>query len=119
MPILAKELPHSPGTAPSGAGSAACESRQRGRAAGAYRRVPQTLRRPAITYRLSCVMVGMSKRHHLGRVPTGPKKRNEKRNERTPIAALVLASLEIESVTRRVGRGGFSKVYPWNGRIQP
>ena len=42
------------------------ESRQRGRAAGAYCRVPQTLRRPAITYRLSCVMVGMSKRHHLG-----------------------------------------------------
>ena len=51
---------------PSGAGSAARESRQRGRAAGAYCRVPQTLRRPAITYRLSCVMVGMSKRHHLG-----------------------------------------------------
>ena len=42
------------------------EPRQRGRAAGAYCRVPQTLRRPAITYRLSCVMVGMSKRHHLG-----------------------------------------------------
>ena len=37
-----------------------------GRAAGAYCRVPQTLRRPAITYRLSCVIVGMSKRHHLG-----------------------------------------------------
>ena len=33
---------------------------------GAYCRVPQTLRRPAITYRLSCVMIGMSKRHHLG-----------------------------------------------------
>ena len=58
--------PHSPGPSPSGAGSAARESRQRGRAAGAYCRVPQTLRRPAITYRLSCVMVGMSKRHHLG-----------------------------------------------------
>ena len=42
------------------------EPKQRGRAAGAYCRVPQTLRRPAITYRLSCVMVGMSKRHHLG-----------------------------------------------------
>ena len=42
------------------------EPRKRGRAAGAYCRVPQTLRRPAITYRLSCVMVGMSKRHHLG-----------------------------------------------------
>ena len=41
-------------------------SRQRGRAAGAYCRVPRTLRRPAITYRLSCVMAGMSKRHHLG-----------------------------------------------------
>ena len=40
--------------------------RQRGRAAGAYCRVPQTLRRPAITYRLSCMMVGMSKRHHIG-----------------------------------------------------
>ena len=49
-----------------GAGSAARESRPRGCAAGAYCRVPQTLRRPAITYRLSCVMVGMSKRHHLG-----------------------------------------------------
>ena len=66
VPILAQELPHSPGPSPSGAGSAARESRQRGRAAGAYCRVPQTLRRPAITYRLSCVMVGMSKRHHLG-----------------------------------------------------
>ena len=54
------------GPSPSGAGSAARESRQRGRAAGAYCRVPQTLRRPAITYRLSCVMVGMSKRHHRG-----------------------------------------------------
>ena len=29
----------------------------------------------------------------------------------------MLASREIESVTRRVGRWGFSKVYPWNGRI--
>ena len=28
-------------------------------------------------------------------------------------------SRDIESVTRRVGRWGFSKVYPWNGRIQP
>ena len=66
VPILAQELPHSPGPSPSGSGSAARESRQRGRAAGAYCRVPQTLRRPAITYRLSCVMAGMSKRHHLG-----------------------------------------------------
>ena len=55
MPILAQELPHSPRPSPSGAGSAARESRQRGRAASAYCRVPQTLRRPAITYRLSCV----------------------------------------------------------------
>ena len=64
--ILAQELPRSPRPYPSGAGSAAQESRPRGRAAGAYCRVLQTLRRPAITYRLSCVMVGMSKRHHLG-----------------------------------------------------
>ena len=28
----------------------------------------------------------------------------------------VLESRDIESVTRRVGRWGFSKVYPWNGR---
>ena len=31
----------------------------------------------------------------------------------------VLESRDIESVTRREGRWGFSKVYPWNGRIQP
>ena len=31
----------------------------------------------------------------------------------------VLESRDIEIVTRRVGRWGFSKVYPWNGRIQP
>ena len=29
----------------------------------------------------------------------------------------MLESRDIESVTRREGRWGFSKVYPWNGRI--
>ena len=47
-----------------------------GRAAGAYCRVPQTLRRPAITYRLSCVMVGMFKRHHLGSCDLKPATSN-------------------------------------------
>ena len=36
-----------------------------------------------------------------------------------PSKHFVLESRDIEIVTRREERWGFSKVYPWNGRIQP
>ena len=50
----------------------------------------------------------------------GPRKRKEKKQMGHPRSQhFVLASRDIESVTRREGRWGFSKVYPWNGRIQP
>ena len=50
--------------------------------------------------------------------PQDPKK--EKKEMGHPRSQhFVLASRDIESVTRREGRWGFSKVYPWNGRIQP
>ena len=51
--------------------------------------------------------------------PQGPKKERKKEIGDPRSQHFVLASREIESVTRRVGRWGFSKVYPWNGRIQP
>ena len=51
--------------------------------------------------------------------PQGPKKESKKEMGHPRSQHFVLASREIESVTRRVGRWGFSKVYPWNGRIQP
>ena len=51
--------------------------------------------------------------------PQGPKKERKKEMGHPRSQHFVLASREIESVTRRVGRWGFSKVYPWNGRIQP
>ena len=41
------------------------EPTARGRAVGAYCRVPQTLRAVPPSPTVSCVMVGMSKRHHL------------------------------------------------------
>ena len=53
------------------------------------------------------------------RVPTGPKKEQKKEMGHPRSQHFVLESRDIESVTRRVGRWGFSKVYPWNGRIQP
>ena len=53
------------------------------------------------------------------RVPSGPKKRKEKEMGHSRSQHFMLDSRDIESVTRRVGRWGFSKVYPWNGRIQP
>ena len=51
--------------------------------------------------------------------PQGPKKERKKEMGQPLSQHFVLASREIESVTRRVGRWGFSKVCPWNGRIQP
>ena len=56
---------------------------------------------------------------HVVRVPTGPKKRKKKEMGHPRSQHFVLESRDIESVTRREGRWGFSKVYPWNGRIQP
>ena len=53
------------------------------------------------------------------RVPTGPKKEKKKEMGHPRSQHFVLESRDIESVTRREGRWGFSKVYPWNGRIQP
>ncbi|EOD34675.1 hypothetical protein EMIHUDRAFT_228463 [Emiliania huxleyi CCMP1516] len=49
----------------------------------------------------------------------GPKKEKKKEMGHPRSQHFVLASRDIESVTRREGRWGFSKVYPWNGRIQP
>ena len=60
----------------------------------------------------------MKKSAKLG-CPQGPKKERKKEMGHPRSQHFVLASREIESVTRRVGRWGFSKVYPWNGRIQP
>ena len=51
--------------------------------------------------------------------PQDPKKEKKKEMGHSRSQHFVLASRDIESVTRRVGRWGFSKVYPWNGRIQP
>ena len=51
--------------------------------------------------------------------PQGPKKERKKEMGHPRSQHFVLESRDIESVTRRVGRWGFSKVYPWNGRIQP
>ena len=51
--------------------------------------------------------------------PQGPKKESKKEMGQPRSQHVMLASREIEIVTRREGRGGFSKVYPWNGWIQP
>ena len=51
--------------------------------------------------------------------PQDPKKEKKKEMGHSRSQHFVLASRDIESVTRREGRWGFSKVYPWNGRIQP
>ena len=51
--------------------------------------------------------------------PQDPKKEKKKEMGHPRSQHFVLASRDIESVTRREGRWGFSKVYPWNGRIQP
>ena len=51
--------------------------------------------------------------------PRGPKKERKKEMGDPRSQHVVLESRDIESVTRREGRWGFSKVYPWNGRIQP
>ena len=51
--------------------------------------------------------------------PQGPKKERKKEMGHPRSQHFVLASRDIESVTRREGRWEFSKVYPWNGRIQP
>ena len=51
--------------------------------------------------------------------PQDPKKEKKKEMGHPRSQHFVLESRDIESVTRRVGRWGFSKVYPWNGRIQP
>merc|ERR1711927_80796 len=51
--------------------------------------------------------------------PQGPKKEKKKEMGHPRSQHFVLESRDIESVTRREGRWGFSKVYPWNGRIQP
>ena len=50
--------------------------------------------------------------------PQGPPKERKPEMGQPRSQHFVLASRDIESVTRRVGRWGFSKVYPWNGRIQ-
>ena len=46
------------------------------------------------------------------------KKREEKEMGHPRSQHFVLYSRDIEIVTRREGRWGFSKVYPWNGQIQ-
>ena len=51
--------------------------------------------------------------------PQDPKKERKKEMGHSRSQHFMLDSRDIESVTRRVGRWGFSKVYPWNGRIQP
>ena len=51
--------------------------------------------------------------------PQDPKKEKKKEMGHPRSQHFVLESRDIESVTRREGRWGFSKVYPWNGRIQP
>ena len=61
---------------------------------------------------------GLSTESMMG-CPQGPKKERKKEMGDPRSQHFVLASRDIESVTRRVGRWGFSKVYPWNGRIQP
>ena len=51
--------------------------------------------------------------------PQDPKKERKKEMGHSRSQHFMLDSRDIESVTRRVGRWGFSKVYPWNGLIQP
>ena len=51
--------------------------------------------------------------------PQDPKKERKKEMGDSRSQHFMLDSRDIESVTRREGRWGFSKVYPWNGRIQP
>ena len=58
--------------------------------------------------------------HGMVGCPQDPKKEREKEMGHPRSQHLVLESRDIESVTRRDGRWGFSKAYtPWNGRIQP